>query len=149
VFSSLFQHGGRPLNSITQAQYRSILSSEEIRQMFRLGLTYRPGFLVNSAELTGLAHLPDATIAEQLDADIDQVEALALAVGDELAEGTPIGTISVAGQESIVCIPYGGVRSLIPHQRTPNTLPACRTLWSKWRNQAQRYLRTRYPKVRL
>jgi len=54
VFSSLFQHGGRPFDFVTEVQYRSVLSAEQIRQMFLVGLTYRPGFLVNSAELTGL-----------------------------------------------------------------------------------------------
>ena len=105
VFSSLFQHGGRPLNFITQIQYKSVLSTEQIRQMFLLGLTYRPGFLVNSSELTGLVHLPDASIAEQFETDIDQVETLTVLLGSRLSEGTPIGTITVAGQESVVCIP--------------------------------------------
>jgi hypothetical protein len=105
VFSSLFQHGGRPLNFITEAEYKSVLSPEQIRQMFLLGLAYRPGFLVNSAELTGLVHFPDASIAEQIETDIDQLETLTVLVGNKLAEGTPIGTINVAGQESTICIP--------------------------------------------
>ena len=105
VFSSLFQHGGRPLSFITQSQYKSVLSTEQIRQMFLLGLTYRPGSLVNSAELTGLVHFPDASIAEQLETDIDQVETLTVLVNNRLSEGTPIGTITVAGRETTVCIP--------------------------------------------
>ena len=104
VFSSLFQHGGRPLNFVTQVQYSSVLSPEQIRQMFLLGLTYRPGFLVNSAELTALVHLPDASIAELLDTDVDKVETLTIITGSKLSEGTPIGTSVVAGQESTVCI---------------------------------------------
>ncbi|MHC4463388.1 MAG: hypothetical protein ACYS30_18425, partial [Planctomycetota bacterium] len=90
VFSSLFQHGGRPLNYITEVQYNSVLSPEQIRQMFLLGLTYRPGFLVNSAELTGLVHFPDASIADQLQTDIDQVETLTVLVNNRLSEGTPM-----------------------------------------------------------
>jgi len=105
VFSSLFQHGGRPLNFITQDQYNSVLSPEQIRQMFMLGLTYRTGFLVNSAELTGLVHFPEAGIAEQLETDIDKVETLMVTTGSRLSEGTPIGTTNVAGQERIICIP--------------------------------------------
>ena len=105
VFSSLFQHGGRPLNFITEAQYNSILSQEQIWQMFLLGLTYRPGFLVNSDELTGLVHFPEASIAEQLEADIDEVETLMITTGSKLSEGTPIGKTNVAGQERIICIP--------------------------------------------
>ena len=105
VFSGLFQHGGRPLDFITEAQYLSLLSPEQIRQMFLLGLTYRPGFLVNSAELTGLVHLPDASIAELLDTDVDKVETLSMITGSKLSEGTPIGIIAAAGQESTICIP--------------------------------------------
>jgi hypothetical protein len=104
VFSSLFQHGGRPLDFITEAQYRSMLSTEQIRQMFLLGLTYRPGFLVNSAELTGLVHFPGTDVCEQLETKLDQVEPLTTLVAREFSEGTPIGTVSVAGHESIVCI---------------------------------------------
>ncbi len=105
VFSSLFQHGGRPLNLITQDQYNSVLSPEHIRQMFMLGLTYRPGFLVNSAELTGLVHFPEASIAEHLDTEIDKVETLMVNTSSKLSEGTPIGTTNVAGQEHSICIP--------------------------------------------
>lgn len=105
VFSSLFQHGGRPLGFITEAQYRLVLSPQQFRQMFLLGLTYRPGFLVNSAELTGLVHLPSADIFEQLEVDIDTVETLTVIATGKLSEGTPIGISNVAGQESIVCIP--------------------------------------------
>jgi len=105
TFSSLFQHGGRPLNLIAQDQYNSVFSPEQIRQMFMLGLTYRPGFLVNSAELTGLVHFPQASIAEHLDTEIDKVETLMVTTGNKLSEGTPIGTTNVAGQEHIICIP--------------------------------------------
>ena len=105
VLSSLFQHGGRPLNFITQDQYNSVLAPEQIRRMFLRGLTYRTGFLVNSAELTGLVHFPQATIAEQLETDIDKVETLMVTTGSTLSNGTPIGTTNVAGQGHIICIP--------------------------------------------
>ena len=105
VFSGLFQHGGRPLNFITEAQYNSVLSPEQIWQMFLLGLTYRPGFIVNSDELTGLVHFPQASIAEQLEADIDEVETLMITTGGKLSQGTRIGKTKVAGQERIMCIP--------------------------------------------
>jgi len=104
VFSGLFQHGGRPLDFITEAQYLSLLSPEQIRQMFLLGLTYRPGFLVNSAELTGLVHFPATTIVEQTDVSMDTLETLAV-TDDSLSEGTPIGTSSIAGEDRAVCIP--------------------------------------------
>lgn len=104
VFSGLFQHGGRPLEFKTEAQYFPVLSCQEIRQMFLLGLTYRPGFLVNSAELTGLAHFPATSALKELSIPLDTIELLA-GVNDQLTEGTPIGTSGIAGQEQIVCIP--------------------------------------------
>jgi len=74
VFSSLFQHGGMHLQFITESDYKPFLSPQQIREMFQLGLTYRPGFLVNSAELTGLAHFPSTTIVEHLDISIDTLD---------------------------------------------------------------------------
>jgi hypothetical protein len=104
VFTGLFQHGGRPLEHITDRQYRSVLSTPQIREMFRLGLTYRPGFLLNSAELTGLVHLPAASAIEQVGAVVDKLEPLA-AADDGLAEGTLIGTYNHAGVDRPVYIP--------------------------------------------
>ena len=105
VFSSLFQHGGSQLNFITEADYGKVLSPEQIRQMFMLGVTYRPGFLVNSDELTGLVHFPEAAIAEHFAAETDVVQTLMVTTSNRLSEGTPIGTTNVAGQESTMCIP--------------------------------------------
>ena len=104
VFSGLFQHSGRPLNFITEADYASVLSPQQIHQMFSQGLTYRPGFLVNSAELAGLVHFPSTSIVEQLGTSIDTMETLAVA-NDNLSEGSPIGVCSIAGQDQLVCIP--------------------------------------------
>jgi hypothetical protein len=104
VFSSLFQHGGRPLSFLTEADYRAVLSAEQIRRMFLQGLAYRPGFLVNSAELTGLVHFPPTNIVEQLGIAMDTMETLPIAEG-KLAEGTLIGTCSMAGKDRPVCIP--------------------------------------------
>lgn len=104
VFISLFQHGGMQLKFITQTDYQSILSAEQIQQMFQLGLTYRPGFLVNSAELTGLAHFPPATIFENFDVSINILDSLAVS-NNNLSEGTLIGTCNIAGQQQYVCIP--------------------------------------------
>jgi len=105
VFSSLFQHGGRPLDFITETDYGKVLSPEQIRQMFLLGLTYRSGFLLNSAELTSLAHFPEAAVTEHIETNIDKVETLMVTTGNRLSEGTPIGTTNVAGLESTTCIP--------------------------------------------
>ena len=104
VFSGLFQHGGRPLCFLTENDYRPVLSDYQIHQMFTHGATYRPGFLLNSAELTGLVHLPPIETAEKLDLVIDTAEPLVIS-STELSEGTPIGTSSAVGQDHLICIP--------------------------------------------
>ncbi|MCK4752305.1 MAG: hypothetical protein KAS75_02585 [Planctomycetes bacterium] len=104
VFSNLFQHGGRSLRYITEADYAKILSPSQIRQMFLLGLTYRPGFLLNSCELASLVHVPPLSIFDQSDIEFDKLEPLAL-LNYKLSEGTPVGTCNIAGRKHTVCIP--------------------------------------------
>ncbi len=104
TFSTLFQHGGMHMQTITEADYRTVLSSQKIRQMFQLGLAYRPGFLINSAELTGLAHFPPSNIVEHLETSIDTLDTLSL-TSNNLSEGTRIGTCHIATEEKPVCIP--------------------------------------------
>jgi hypothetical protein len=57
-FSNLFQHGGRPLQFITDRDYKNVFNDEQIKRMFQHGLTYKSGFLLNSSELSGLVHIP-------------------------------------------------------------------------------------------
>ena len=61
AFGGLIQHGGRPLSRLDESSYAALLDSNGLRDMFARGLTYRPGFLVNSAELTSLVHVPPVT----------------------------------------------------------------------------------------
>ncbi|MFC1762898.1 hypothetical protein ACFL6U_12575, partial [Planctomycetota bacterium] len=105
VFMSLFQHGKRPLNSVSETAYTAILSPQQIQDTFLRGVAHRPGFLVNSAELTGLVHLTPAAIFDQQKVAFYKMEPFTLAA-DRLAEGTPIGTINHAGIERWICIPY-------------------------------------------
>ena len=104
TFTSLFQHGGRPLNYITDQHYSDVLSSEQIRDMFVLGMTYRPGFLVNSYELTGPVHIPPLSICEPRQLPLEGLETLPVRNPD-LLDGTWIGTCSYAGSIQYVCIP--------------------------------------------
>jgi hypothetical protein len=104
TFPSLFQHGGRPLRYLTEKEYASILSPEQIRDMFLLGLTYRPGFLVNSWELTGPVHVPPFCIGEHRQVPMEGLETLPVR-NPALHTGTRIGTCSYAGDPQAVCIP--------------------------------------------
>ncbi len=101
---NLFQHGGRPLNYLTEADYAANLPSDELREMFLRGLTYRPGFIVNSLELTGPVHVPPAQIVEDRAAPVEMLETLPLRDA-ELTTGTRIGFCEYAGRLEPVCIP--------------------------------------------
>jgi len=101
---NLFQHGGRPLRSLTEADYSEVLAPDQIHLMLSQGLTYRPGFLLNSDELAGMVHVPPAHLLERWDTALDFLEPLADADLD-LSEGTPIGTATIADVEQLVCIP--------------------------------------------
>ena len=104
TFSSLFQHGGRPLNYISKTDYMAFLSDEQIGCMYDLGLTYRPGFLLNSYELSGFVHLPPAEIFEHRRLPFETLETLPVR-SLVLSEGTHIGTCNYAGNSNRVCIP--------------------------------------------
>jgi hypothetical protein len=113
TFTSLFQHGGRPLNYLTGQEYSHLLSPQQIRDMFLLGVTYRPGFLVNSYELTGPVHIPPLSICEHRQIPLEGLETLPVC-NFELLNGTWIGTCSFAGCIQYVCIP-DGLRTLHTH----------------------------------
>ena len=113
TFSSLFQHGGLPLRYITEREYESVLSPEQIYEMFDLGWTYRPGFLVNSWELTGPVHIPPLHKDKYHHLPMEGLETLPVK-NPSLGTGTSIGTCSYAGQRLAVCIPPE-VRALSIH----------------------------------
>jgi len=97
TFSGLFQHGGKPWNHLTEADYARVIDPTEFHDLLALGLTYRPGFLVNSSELTGLAHLPPATIFAKRRMSSNLLEPLP-PKSDALLVGCLIGFCERAGE---------------------------------------------------
>ena len=104
TFMNLFQHGGRSLNFITEKNYKKVLSESKLIEMFILGATYRPGFLVNSSELAGFVHVPPADILVGYEPPISILETLAVQ-NEDIYTGTPIGTCEDMGTLHQVCIP--------------------------------------------
>jgi len=104
TFAHLFQHGGRPLDYITEREYANVLPAEQLCDMFCLGLTYRPGFLVNSLELTGPVHVPPLITSEQRPVPMQGLEMLPVR-NPELLAGTWVGTCDYVGDSQRVCIP--------------------------------------------
>jgi hypothetical protein len=104
IFANIFEHGGRPLQSLTQDDYLQILSPDSIKEMFEKGHCHRPGFILNSSELSGMVHLPPAEVLKVYKSKNSLLETLPVK-NKELLEGTPIGTSNYAGTEQKVCIP--------------------------------------------
>jgi hypothetical protein len=105
VVASLFQHGGRPLDWLSDYEYRSKLSAADIRRMFVGGATHRPGFLMNSWELTSLAHVPPPEVSMHIRTETNALETLP--PPEQLMVGVPIGHCDCAGIRQPVCIPPG------------------------------------------
>ena len=101
--ASLFQHGGRPLNYITEIEYLDVLHPDKFRDMFLFGKTYRPGFLVNSFELTGPVHIPPAVASENRSISLEQMDTLPVRT-KTLLSGTMVGICNYAGNLLEVCI---------------------------------------------
>ncbi len=101
--AGLLQHGGRPMNCLTEHDYAEHLPAAVTRDLFAQGLTYRPGFLVNSWELTSLVHLPPSDIIDPRRQAVAVLETLP--PEGSLSRGTPIGQCLYAGMWRSVCIP--------------------------------------------
>ena len=106
VIMGLFQHGGRPLRSVTHQDYAGHFTADQIAEMFQLGLVYRPGFLVNTLELTGLVHMPPLDILEHRPVMLTSLDLLSKKTSSD-TNGTLIGYSSFAGNQVPVFIPHG------------------------------------------
>jgi len=103
-FTGPFLHGGKRLQCVTHKAYSDILMPRQIGQMFSRGLTHRPGFLVNSSELSGLVHIPPVSIFERRLIPAKKLETLPVK-SEEIMVGCRIGTADFAGALQPVCIP--------------------------------------------
>ncbi|MBC2714909.1 MAG: type IV secretion system DNA-binding domain-containing protein [Desulfobacteraceae bacterium] len=104
TFAGMFQHGGRPLRSLDNNDYAQIINPSQFEKMFLKGITYRPGFLLNSQELTGLIHLPPANSFDVYQTSIELLETLPVREQD-ITTGTWIGNCEYAGESIRVCLP--------------------------------------------
>ena len=103
-FANLFQHGGRSLGVLTDEAYRETLSRQQLAQMFLLGEIYRPGFILNSSELSAMVHLPPAEYLSSDRASVTLLETLA-DKREVLVSGTALGICQYAGKDQIISIP--------------------------------------------
>jgi DNA helicase HerA-like ATPase len=104
AFTSPFVHGGRPLRYVSDAEYNQLLTREEIISMFTRGLSHRPGFLLNSWELSGLIHLPAANSIEIRQTPLKLLAPVTLSCG-LATHGTAIGEAVTGNQRRSARIP--------------------------------------------
>jgi len=100
---NLFQHGGQPLQTLSQDDYNKVIQPDAIQQMFTKGYTHRPGFIINSSELSGMVHMPPAEIFKHYKQKDVLLETLP-AKSEDILHGTPIGTCEYAGTTQNICI---------------------------------------------
>ncbi|MBN2561515.1 MAG: type IV secretion system DNA-binding domain-containing protein [Phycisphaerae bacterium] len=112
VAAHCLQHGGRPLNYITEQNYSAVLGSVELAKMFSHIRAYRHGFLVNSAELTSMVHIPPPQNLEHIENIVPLLETLPSS--PSLSQGTLVGTCAWADDVQEVRIPQH-VRSKHTH----------------------------------
>ena len=99
----LFQHGGRSLNFMSEQDYEVTLQPIDIQKMFRLGLTYRPGFLINSLEHIGFIDFLYFENYEMLGLPIKQLDKLQVKNAELVSgNGTIIGIGTIDGDEAFV-----------------------------------------------
>lgn len=109
----LFQHGGRPLNEISGEAYTEAVGAPALESMLRQQAVFRPGFLLNSEELSGLVHVPATESLAELRFPIELENQYSVR-SDLLDEGTPLGTALCAGGKRQVCLP-GALRQMHAH----------------------------------
>lgn len=109
-FMNLFQHGGRPLNFLSNNNYGHILSIEKMFEMFLSGLSYRHGFILNSMELSGLVHFPSLSFIKLRDIPVAKLETKS-GIPDTALTGTHIGNFVYTGVKHEVRIPEQSRRS--------------------------------------
>lgn len=106
-FLNLFQHGGRPLQVMTDSDYKNVLTNEQITRMFQRGLVYKVGFLLNSAELSGLIHIPTTESFEEQGIPINFLENKSITRQTaKVSKGIQIGYSSYAGKITSVYISH-------------------------------------------
>jgi len=89
---------------LNQDDYFIILNPEKTQEMFIKGNVHRPGFILNSSELSGMLHLPSAELLKARKHPVNLLETLP-AKNNRILQGTPIGICSYAGTDQVICIP--------------------------------------------
>lgn len=95
--------GKRPLCRLDRTHY-GFLTDGQVGDLFRRLVVHRPSFLVNSAELSSMVHLPPAESLQRRRAPALVVSGPPVSP-DALTHGTPIGFTHRSGSKRLIHIP--------------------------------------------
>ena len=105
-FTNMFYHGGKPLQWLDNDDYRNSLPETALCEIIQHGAVHHPGFLLNSAELAGLVHLPTMIEFAEEELPIDFTETIIASPKAEcLDRGLHIGSYWHGDKEYVVSIP--------------------------------------------
>lgn len=103
--ASLFLHGCNLMRKLTDTDYRKIIPQKDFRKMFLSGTLYRPGFILNSKELTGFIHVPSPDISEHISHILKPLETLPPDDKPAKGKGVKLGYCDYADVKMPVYIP--------------------------------------------
>ena len=103
LISHLVQHGGRPLLHLDQRDYRQVMTEPDLRGMILDGIVHRPGFILNSWELTTLVHMIPPGLNEHSAVGLHLLEPLR-PVDDIAMKGMPLGECDCGDRVRTVCL---------------------------------------------
>jgi len=105
-FTTLFRHGGKPLWELSHQLYWDQLGELRTAEMVKDGLTYRNGFLLNSAELSNLIHIPSVDVFKTDFREIPTLDILPVDPFQDLpAEGIYLGSGERKGKRVRISLP--------------------------------------------
>lgn len=109
AFSGALQHQGRPLKRLSEDDYGRSLTPHSLSTLLHDGLVYRHGFLLNTAELSSLVHIPKGEVDDPKRLNMHRRSLLTplerLPADESLNTGTYLGDSYYAGHRQAVYLP--------------------------------------------
>jgi hypothetical protein len=106
AFTGLLQYGGQQLRWLTERDYADCPGQDTVSRLVTDRITYRHGFIVNAAELTGLVHLPPVDLPPSVQHATHPL--LQLSLGHQMtsgAAGVSIGSTRLGSESRPAHIP--------------------------------------------
>lgn len=104
AMTHLFQHGGSSLRFLEHTDYLHLQRPFDFSNLFTRALTWRPGFLLNARELSGVVQFPGVQFIRDRSITFETLNPLPHSASHD-TDGSPVGSSDFAGQQTPVKIP--------------------------------------------